>query len=168
MMGVILFFTVAAGPVVLAAELKIGSVDLQKAVNECHAGKEAKKNIMAQFEKMQKQGADKQKELKAMQEALEKQAPMLTKEARTTKEKDLQAKGKEFQRWAEDSQNELNQKRIEMERSIAQGIFQVVQKIGSDEGYTVILEKNEQIVLYTTKAIDITDRVIKAYDAQKK
>jgi Skp family chaperone for outer membrane proteins len=44
----------------------------------------------------------------------------------------------------------------------------VIQKIGADEGYTVILEKNESIVLYVAKSIDITDRVIKAYDAQKK
>ncbi len=44
----------------------------------------------------------------------------------------------------------------------------VIQKLGADEGYTVILEKNEAIVLYTSKAIDITDRVIKLFDTQKK
>jgi len=44
----------------------------------------------------------------------------------------------------------------------------VIQKVGADEGYTFILEKNENIVLYISKTIDITDRVIKAYDAQKK
>jgi Skp family chaperone for outer membrane proteins len=44
----------------------------------------------------------------------------------------------------------------------------VIQKLGADEGYTLILERNENIVLYVSKALDITDRVIKAYDAQKK
>jgi Skp family chaperone for outer membrane proteins len=44
----------------------------------------------------------------------------------------------------------------------------VIQKLGADEGYTLILEKNEAIVLYASKVIDLTDRVIKLYDTQKK
>jgi Skp family chaperone for outer membrane proteins len=40
--------------------------------------------------------------------------------------------------------------------------------VGADEGYTFILEKNENVVLYISKTIDITDRMIKAHDAQKK
>jgi len=150
------------------AELKIGSVDIQKAVNECQAGKEAKKNLLNEVEKFQKMVTDRQKELQGMKESLEKQAPMLTQEARTAKEKDYQVKVREFQRWGEDSQNEVNQKRVEMERRIAQDLLKVVQKIGAEEGYTIILEKNETIVLYTNSALDLTERVIKASDTQKK
>jgi Skp family chaperone for outer membrane proteins len=68
----------------------------------------------------------------------------------------------------DDTQNEMNQKRMEMERNISTGLVKVIQKVGADEGYTIILEKNETIVLYASKTLDITDRVIKAYDAQKK
>jgi outer membrane protein len=151
---------------VRAAEIKFAYVDIQQAVNDCNAGKEAKKTIMAQVEKFQKAVQDRQKDLQAMKESLEKQAPMLTQEARAAKEKELQAKMKEFQRWGEDSQNEINQKRIELERNIAAGLFKVIQKIGADEGFTLILEKNEQVVLYVAKTQDITERVIKAFDAQ--
>jgi Skp family chaperone for outer membrane proteins len=62
----------------------------------------------------------------------------------------------------------MNQKRMEMERNISAGLIKVIQKVGADEGYTLILEKNENIVLYASKALEITDRVIKAYDAPKK
>jgi Skp family chaperone for outer membrane proteins len=55
-----------------------------------------------------------------------------------------------------------------MERNISIALQKVIQKVGADEGYTLILEKNENIVLFVSKTIDITDRVIKAYDAQKK
>jgi outer membrane protein len=153
---------------VLAADLKIGYVDIQKAVNDCNAGKEAKKVITKEVEKFQRLIADKQRELQTMKESLEKQAPMLTPDARATREKDYQNKLREFQRWGEDTQNEINQKRTEMERNISTGFQKVIQKVGADEGYTLILEKNESIVLFVSKALDITDRVIKAYDAQKK
>jgi len=158
------WLTEAAG----SAELKIGSVDIQRAINESNAGKEAKKTIMKEVEKFQQQIANKQKELQQLKDALEKQAPMLNPEARATKEKDYQSKIRDFQRWGEDNQNEINQKRMEMERNIAIGLTKVIQKVGADDGFTLIVENNEQVVLYTSKAIDITDRVIKAYDAQKK
>jgi outer membrane protein len=151
-----------------SAELKVGYVDIQKAVNDCHAGKEAKKAIAKEVERFQRQIAEKQKELQTMKESLEKQAPMLTADARSGKEKDYQQKLREFQRWGEDNQNEINQKRIEMERNISLGLQKIIQRLGSDDGYTLIFEKNENIVLFASKTIDLTDRIIKAYDTQKK
>jgi outer membrane protein len=85
-----------------------------------------------------------------------------------TREKELQTRLRDFQRWGEDVQNELNQRRAEMERSIFIGLQKVIQKVGADGGYTLILEKNETIVLFISKSTDITDLVIKAFDAQKK
>ncbi len=151
-----------------SAEFKIASVDIQKAVNECNAGKEAKKDITKEVEKFQRLVADKQKELQTLKETLEKQAAMLNPDARAAKEKELQSKARDFQRWGEDYQNELNQKRAEKERGISTALQKVIQKLGADEGYTLILEKNESIVLYATKTMDITDRVIRLYDGQKK
>jgi len=153
---------------VWAADFKIAYVDIQRAVNECNAGKDAKKAITKEVEKFQRQIADKQKELQTMKESLEKQAPMLNPDARANREKEYQNKLREFQRWGEDTQNELNQKRMEMERNISIGLQKVIQKMGADEGYTFVLEKNENVVLYISKTIDITDRVIKAHDAPKK
>jgi outer membrane protein len=151
-----------------ALELKVGCIDIQRAVNECSAGKEAKKLIAKEIEKFQRLYGEKQKELQAMKESLDKQALMLTPEARAAKEKEFQAKSRDFQRWIEDTQNEIKQKGMEMERNISIGLQKVIQKMGTEEGYTLILEKNENIVLFSSKAIDITDKVIKLYDSQKK
>jgi outer membrane protein len=153
---------------VWAADLRIAYIDIQRAINECHAGKEAKKLITKDLEKVQRSNSDKQKELQTMKETLDKQAPMLTPDARAAKEKEFQSKVRDYQRWVDDSQNEMNQKRIEMERNISTALVKVIQKLGADEGYTLILEKNESIVLFVSKTIDITDRAIKTFDAQKK
>jgi outer membrane protein len=151
-----------------AEDIKVGSVDIQKAVNECRGGREDKQAITKEVEKYQLLAIEKQKELQQMKDSLEKQWLMLNPETRVAKEKEYQAKLRDFQRWGQDAENEINQKRIEMERQISIGLQKVIQKVGMDEGYTLILEKNENIVFFTSKFIDITDRVIKAYDAQKK
>jgi outer membrane protein len=153
---------------VWAADLKIGFVDVQKAINECQAGVEAKKAIIKEVEKLQHLNDEKQKELQTMQEYLDKQSLMLNSEARAAKEKDFQNKLKEFQRWQEDNRNEMNQKRLEAEKSVGTGLQKVIQKIAADEGYTFILVRNDNLVLYASKSVDLTDRVIKTFDAQKK
>ncbi len=164
--GIILCLGGWLGPV-RAAELKIACVDIQKAVNECNAGKEAKKVIAKEMEKYQRLFVEKQKELQTMKESLDKQGAMLNPEARAAKEKEFQTKLRESQRWAEDSQNEIKQKGMEMDRNITNGLVKIIQKIGSDDGYTLIMA-NENIVIFSSKTIDITDRVIKLFDAQKK
>jgi outer membrane protein len=165
--GVILFMGGWFGSV-LAAELKIGFVDIQKAVNECNAGKEAKKALTKEMEKFQRLIGEKQKELQTMKDTLDKQDKMLTPESRAAKEKEFQAKLRDFQRWGQDNQNELNQKQKDMERNIALGVQKVVQKIAVEEGYTLILDKNEPMVLFASRSADITDQVIKILDTQKK
>jgi outer membrane protein len=151
---------------VSAADLKVAYVDINKAVNECYLGKEAQKNMVKEAEKVHRQMTDKQKELQTMKESYEKQALMLTPEARAIKEKEFQTKVREFERWQEDVRNELNQKRADMQRNIFTGLQKVIQKIGADEGYSLILESG--LLLYGSKSLDITDRVIKTFDAQKK
>ena len=153
---------------VWAADSKIAYVDMQRVINECNAGKDAKKAITKDAEKFQHLIADRQKELQTMKESLDKQVLMLTPDARANKEREYQTKLREFQRWGEDTQNEVNQKRVEIERNISIGLMKVVQEIGANEGYTLILPKNENIVLFASKPTDITDQVIKAYDVHKK
>lgn len=165
--GIILFLGGWLGTS-LAAELKIGCVDIQRAMNECNAGKEAKKTIGKEMEKLQRLFAERQKELQTMKETLEKQTPMLAQDARVTKEKEFQTKVRDYQRWLEDNQKEIQLKGAEMERTILAGLQKVIKKVGEDEGYSFVLEKNENIVLFASKAMDLTDRVIKLFDAQKK
>ena len=167
-MGIVLFIGLCLTGSAGSAEMKFGCVDIQKTINECQAGVEAKKVIAKEMEKLQKLFAERQKELQTMKEALDKQAPMMKPDARASKERDFQAKVRDYQRWLEDNQKEIQQKGMEMERTILQGIQKVITKIGEEEGYTLVLEKNENIVLFSSKAIDFTDRVIKAFDAQKK
>jgi outer membrane protein len=152
----------------LADELKIGIVDLQRALNECQAGKDAKKADIKEVEKNQRQFAEKQQELQAMKDNLDKQAPMLTPEARSAKERELQIKARDFQRWQEDVQAEINQKRMDLMQTVQLGLRKVIKKLAEDEGYTIVLEKNENIVLFAVKAVEFTDRVVKLADAPKK
>lgn len=148
--------------------VKIGYVDLQKSLNESEQGKEAKASFNKRVEELQRTLDEKQNELKKLQEELEKQKGLLTPEARGDKEKTYQQKIKDAQRFAKDSQEELQQKDAELTRKIINDLKDIIKKVGSEEAYTIILERGEAAVLFAAEGVDITDRVIKAYNKTKK
>lgn len=148
--------------------VKIGYMDLQKALNESDAGKDAKITFNKRVEELQRVLDEKQVEIKKMQDDLEKQKGLLTSEARGEREKAYQQKIKDAQRFAKDSQEELQQKDADMTKKILTDLREAIKKIGSDEGYTIILERGESSVLYAAEGVDITDKVIKTYNKMRK
>lgn len=156
-----------AVPAAMAADaMKIGYVDLQKALNMSAAGKAAKEKMKAKFKDYDADVQKKQEELKKLKDDLEKQAMLLSAEARAAKERDYQQKVKDYQRLTKDIQEELQQTDADFTRKILEEIFKVVQQIGKQEGYTLVLEKTESSILYASDGIDMTDRVIQAFDRQ--
>jgi outer membrane protein len=160
-------FTLVAVPVAMAADaMKVGYVDLQKALNMSASGKAAKEKMKAKFKDYDASVQKKQEELKKLKEDLEKQAMLLSAEARAAKERDYQQKVKDYQRLTKDIQEELQQTDADFTRKILEEIFKVVQQIGKQEGYTLVFEKTESSILYASEGIDMTDRVIQAFDKQ--
>lgn len=148
--------------------LKIGYIDLQRSLNESDQGKEAKASFNKRVEELQKTLDEKQGELKKLQDELDKQKGILNQEAKGDKEKAYQQKIKDAQRFAKDSQEELQQKDAELTKKIITDLKDVIKKVGTDEAYTIILEKGEAAVLFAADGVDITDKVIKAYNKTKK
>jgi len=161
--GVVIFSMF--GALAHGAEIKIGYVDMQRALNESEAGKEAKVAVESEYQKFQNEIVQRQKELKALQETLQRQELMLSEKARKERERDYQNKLKEFKRWGEDRQGELKQKERELTKATLNGLGGTVKKLGEQEKFTIILEKNEAIILYASSAIDLTDRVIQIFNS---
>ncbi|WP_429884915.1 OmpH family outer membrane protein [Geoalkalibacter halelectricus] len=164
-----LFMTVcilALATPALAQNVKIGYVDLQRALNLSAAGVNAKEEIAKLVRSYEGQVSKQQDELRKLKEELERQAVLLSDDARSRKEREYQQKLRDFQRFTKDIQDELQQKDAELTRRILEDLFQVIGEFGAREGFTVILEKTESSLLYAADNIDLTDRIIEAYNAR--
>jgi len=150
------------------AESKFGYVDLQKALNQSEAGKAATERMKKMVQDFQAQVDVKEKELKKLKEDLDKQRLLLSKEALEAKERDLQQKLREAQRFATDKEEELQKQEDSLTKQIISELNTIVDSIGEKEGYTFIFAPVEPVVLYADGKVDLTDTVIKAYDATKK
>jgi outer membrane protein len=168
LIGLVLALSILAVIPALAAEVKLGYVDLQKALNLSESGKAAKEKIQKKVKEHEGAIDARQKELKKLKDELEKQVLLLSDEARGAKERDYQQKLKDFQRYTKDIQEELQQQDADFTRQILEDLFKVIKGIGEKEGYTMIFEQSESSLLFADDKIDLTDKVIKAYDAQGK
>jgi outer membrane protein len=153
---------------VAAQEIKIGYVDLQRALNESKAGQKARESFKKDVDKYQS-GLKKQKEdLETLREQLEKKSLVMKEDERRSVELDYQRRARDFERAYKDSQGELQLKDNQLTAEILKGISQVVQEYGKQEGYTLILENSSSTVLYSAQDADLTERIIQVYDERKK
>lgn len=150
----------------LAAEnVKFGSIDIQKILNESESGKKAKSDLESLIKSKQTTIDEKGKAIEKLKADIEKQTSVLSADARKNKEDELEKHIREYQRLVQDSQTEIKKKEAELTDAILNDIRELIEKVGEEEGYALIVEKG--MVLYSSKGTDITDSVLKKYDELK-
>jgi outer membrane protein len=165
--GIALGMALAIGTVA-AAEVKIGFVDMQKAIQESSAGKKAKKELEEDFNKKKKDLEKKEADLKKLNEDFEKKSMVLSDDIRTKKQQELQQEMLKYRDLVGKSQLEIQKRERELTSPIIENLRKILDGIAEKDGFTVILEKSEQSVLWAKKDIDLTDRLIQEYEKTKK
>jgi len=145
---------------------KIGYVDLQRALNLSKAGVAAKQQMTEEVKKYEGEFKTKQDEVLKMKTDIEKQAALLSDNARAEREREYQRRVTDLQRFQQDIQEELQGKDADYTGRIINELFEVMQTVGSEAGYTMVIEKNEGAIVYADPEFDLTDALIKAYDAK--
>ena len=147
-----------------AADVKIGYIDLQKAIQETSAGKKAKKELEKEFNAKKEELSKKEANIKKMQEDFEKKKSVLAEEAKQTKAGELQAEMMKYRDLLGQSQVNIQKKEQELTKPILDKLQDIIDKVAKDGSYTVILEKSEQSVIWAKKDIDLTDEVVKQFE----
>jgi outer membrane protein len=156
---------VAAGA---TAQLKVGYVDLQRALNESEAGKQAKERFKVQVDRLQVDLKKKKDQLDSLKEQLEKKASVMKEEEARNLQKDYERKLRDFERSYKDSQGELQQKDNELTVELLKELQGVIEEFGKENGYSIILEQSSSSVLYGAPDLDLTEQVIARYNARSR
>jgi outer membrane protein len=146
-----------------SAELKVAYVDMQRALNESNAGKKAKNDFRSEILRLQNKLQRQQGEVQSLKDELDKKGMLMRDEERRNLQDDYTRKLRDFERSYKDSKEELQQKDNEVTGAIIRDLAYVVRNLGERSSYTVILEKGS--LLWAAPSIDITDQVIREYNA---
>jgi outer membrane protein len=163
---VALFINMGIANIVMAdnTSLKIGFVDINKIMKESKAAKNAqaifKKDLEAKkaiIKEKSDKAATLEKELKSMDQK---------STAWNEKREKLAQEVKELKRLGSDMDEQLKKKDAELTQKIIIDIQQILKKFTQSENYSIIFEKKAALVV--GEGFDVTDKIIKIYDAQKK
>lgn len=159
--GVVLLAMAAAGTA--RADVRLAYVDIQRALNECRAGKQAKTDFRTRIEHLQSQLQREQEDVEGLKRQLEQKGALMQPDQRQNLEDDYAKKLRQFQDDYKNSRDELQQRDNEVTGAIVRDLATVVRQLGEKNGYTMVMEKGS--LLWAIPSIDITDQVIRAYDA---
>src|SRR6516225_11386425 len=145
------------------ADVRLAFVDVQRALNECRASKAAKTEFRGRIERLQAQLEGEQSDVERLKRELEQKGSLMQPDQRQNLEEDYEKKLRHFQDDYKNSRDELQEKDSQVTGAIVRDLATVVREIGAKNGYTMVMEKGT--LLWAIPATDITDQVIRAYDA---
>ena len=145
-----------------AQDLKIGYVNADRVLRDATPAKAAQAKLEAEFGKREKELADMANKLKAAGEKLDKDAPTLAESERTRRQRELVEQNRDFDRKRREFQEDLTQRKNEELASVVERANKVMKQIFDTEKYDLILQE----AVFAGPKIDITDKVIKALNAQ--
>ncbi|MCC6933074.1 MAG: OmpH family outer membrane protein [Deltaproteobacteria bacterium] len=164
-LGLMSMFFVFTG-LAAAADLKVGIVDLQKALSQTKNGAKAQKDFEAEIKSLQTNVDGKKGEYDKALADFNKQKDSLNAKARQEKEDQIIKLEKDWKRDVNDAQEQIRRKNTQIIGEFGQKLRAAVQTVGKEEGYTLVVEKN--ITLYAVDGIDVTDKVVKKFDEVNK
>ena len=108
----------------------------------------------------------KRDELKKTREEFIKKSSVLNADIRREREKEMVRKEEDFRDQVQEKEEEMRKDEYNSMQPLLNDLFEVTTKVAKDEGFTLILEAKSGVV-YFSKTIEITDKVIKLFNEGK-
>jgi outer membrane protein len=165
-----------------SAALKVGIVDLDRALKESSAGKQALGTLKQFRDKVVKDINDKKRQkdakegtLRDLQTELTSQSLVLSETAKRDKEENYRRQARDLRkfiddsnRFIEESERELREREAELTSRLLRDLLEIIRAVGKEESFTIIFERNDRFLLYAADAIDLTEKIIKRFDTVRR
>ena len=149
-----------------ATAQKIGVIEVQRIVQESAVGKESVARVQKLQQGRQDDLAKRQKELRDLEQKIQEQGKSLSEDVMDKLQKDYQAKALELKRAQDDAQRDLEEMQRKELGELEKRIMPVINSVAQDQGYTMVFNKFNSGLLYASDTVDLTDTVIKKFNAQ--
>jgi outer membrane protein len=161
----ILFFVFIQANPSDAKDVRIGVIDIQKAVSNTKEWKKEFSSFKIKFEKEKKSIIAKEGQLKKKIQDFGKQSMLINPALKKTKEDELLKKKREFERYVQDKNEDFAKQEKEITGKILKKMVLIIKNIGKSKNFTMVLEKKMSI--YFDESLDLTSLATRTYDKKK-
>ena len=141
---------------------KIGFINTERILKDSLPAKAAQRKLEAEFSPREKQLQQMAARIKALSQKLDKDGPVMSDSERSNDQQQLSDLNRDFQRKQREFAEDLNAKRNAALAVVLDKANKVVKQVAEQGNYDIVFQE----AVYVNPAIDITDKVLKALDAQ--
>lgn len=150
------------------AETKVGIVNIQKVITSIKEGKGVMKSLEKSFKTKQAELKKEEDAIKKLQKDYQKQSLVLSDKAKAKKEGEIRKKIQELQQKTMTYQKEIQQLEAQMKKPILEKLKPIIDEVSEKENVAMTFEITSSPLVYAKAKVDITEKVIKAYDSKHK
>jgi len=158
----VMFGQIVAATEATAGDIKIGFVDIQKAITETKEFKKSQMKFRVELQKEKGIIDARKKKVEAMLIEINKQANVLNPALKKKKEESFLREKKDFERYVQDREEEFARSEKAALDKISKKMFEVFKQLGKQKKLTMILEK--KTVFYSDSTLDLTSLATKTYN----
>lgn len=146
---------------------KVAYVVLQRIANESADGRVATTRIQALQQKKAAELNEKNKQLTAAQQRLEKEGAVMSPAVAAELQKTIEKLNVEVQRFTQDAQAEVQELQQTLQQEFQQRLEPVLQQVATDMGLQFVFNGPDAGLVWADAALDISGEVIKKLDSAK-
>jgi outer membrane protein len=147
--------------------IKVGVVDLNQAINATDEGKKAREELNRKAREAQQQVQPLLDQEKALDEEIKSKRYVLSEQALFAKQADQAELRNRIGSRVKELEGQLKIDEGRLLAPIITKMRDIVQEIGKEQGFTLILDRTSPGLVYTREALDITDRVVERFNKKK-
>ncbi len=159
-----LYLGVFAAVAAAAEPIKIGILDFQMVLQQSKAGMAAQEKINQAGKEMEAELQKRKEAIEEKQRNFERETLVMGKEMREEKEREIRILINDFKTLQQKYAAEFKGREQALIRQIQEETFALAEKIGKEQGFSLILEKRESAALYHDPRYNITEELIRRYD----
>lgn len=151
-------------PLAHAADVKLGYVDLQRALKEVGEGQQATAKLKAELDQKKSEFENEQKKLREDSLVLDRQASAMSEEVRVERMKQLQGRIMAISEKGQKLQVEFVEKERAELRKLFDKMNTIIEDIAAREGLTMVFEKTDSGLIFAPSSLDLTNELVRTYN----
>ncbi|HLW78081.1 MAG TPA: OmpH family outer membrane protein, partial [Terriglobia bacterium] len=145
--------------------VKVGVINIQAVIANTGEGKKALAALDKKYAPRRQDLQEQQQAVTAIQDQLQKQGTTLSDDEQRRLTRELQEKQTRLKRSQDDAQSDYSADTQDVVNRIGQKLVRIMNDYAQQNGYAVIIEGNPQLIYYAAPQSDLTEEMIKRYDA---
>ena len=156
----LLLLSLVAGGAMAASDKPFAVIDSQRIVDEYSAAKDAQEQYQRFLQDKEQEIVDKERDLQLMAEAIESQKMLLGEDALRSKVEEFESAKQDYFNLRETIDSQAEQEYNSKIQPIIDQVKLIVDRIGQEEGYGIVIDAAGLTVLYLDPDVDLTDKVL--------